>query len=44
LIYLVTGAGKRAAVDNWRNKPTLPASRIAPTCGVDVFIEESLLA
>lgn len=44
LIFLVTGAGKRTAVDAWRQGQPIPASQIKPACGVDVFIESQLLA
>ena len=37
VLFLVTGAGKQGAVDNWRNGVNIPASLIAPACGVDVY-------
>ena len=36
-IFLVTGAGKQEAVDNWRNGVAIPATLIAPKNGVDVY-------
>jgi 6-phosphogluconolactonase len=33
----VTGAGKQEAVDNWRKGVKIPATLIAPACGVDVY-------
>ncbi len=36
-IFLVTGAGKQEAVDNWRNGVAIPAALITPKCGVDVY-------
>ncbi len=37
VIFLVTGAGKQGAVDNWRNGVAIPATLIMPKCGVDVY-------
>ena len=37
VIFLVTGAGKQEAVDNWRNGAAIPASLITPDNGVDVY-------
>ena len=36
-IFLVTGASKQVAVDNWRNGVAIPAALITPKCGVDVY-------
>lgn len=36
-IFLVTGAGKQEAVDNWRNGVAIPAALIMPKNGVDVY-------
>lgn len=36
-LFLVTGAGKQEAVDNWRNGVAIPAALITPKCGVDVY-------
>jgi 6-phosphogluconolactonase/glucosamine-6-phosphate isomerase/deaminase len=43
LIFLVSGKAKRQAVNDWRNGKNLPAAAIAPTCGVDVYLEDELL-
>lgn len=37
--FLVSGAGKRAAVIRWRNGEVLPAAAIEPVAGVDVLVE-----
>lgn len=37
VIFLVTGAGKQEAVDNWRNGMAIPATLITPKNGVDVY-------
>lgn len=37
VIFLVTGAGKQDAVNNWLNGVAIPATLIAPVCGVDVY-------
>lgn len=37
VIFLVTGAGKQEAVDNWRNGVAIPATLINPPNGVDVY-------
>lgn len=37
VIFLVTGAGKQEAVDNWRKGVAIPATAIRPAKGVDVF-------
>ena len=39
LIFLVTGAGKRQAVQQWRSGLNVPAAAIAPQGGVEVFVE-----
>lgn len=38
VIFLVTGAGKQEAVDNWRKEVAIPATVIKPTAGVDVYV------
>jgi 6-phosphogluconolactonase len=38
VLFLVTGAGKQEAVDNWRKGVKIPATLIAPKNGVDVYI------
>ena len=37
VMFLVTGAGKQEAVDNWRNGVAIPATLIQPATGVDVY-------
>jgi 6-phosphogluconolactonase len=37
VIFLVTGAGKQEAVNNWRNGLDIPATLISPENGVDVY-------
>jgi 6-phosphogluconolactonase len=37
VLFLVTGAGKQEAVDRWLNGVAIPATLIAPECGVDVY-------
>jgi 6-phosphogluconolactonase len=37
VIFLVTGAGKQEAVDNWRRGTAIPATLITPPNGVDVY-------
>jgi 6-phosphogluconolactonase len=37
VLFLVSGAGKRRALNEWRAGKDMPASRIAPPDGVDVF-------
>lgn len=38
VIFLVTGAGKQEAVDNWRKGVAIPATVIRPEAGVDVYV------
>lgn len=40
VIFIVTGAGKQQAVDNWRSGVAIPATLIAPKNGVDVYCYE----
>ncbi len=44
VMFLVTGASKRQAVKDWRNKINIPAAAIAPANGVDVFLQSTVLA
>lgn len=44
VIFLVTGAGKKQAVHDWRSGVGIPAAAIAPPSGVDVYLEEGLLS
>lgn len=37
VLFLVTGAGKQEAVNNWRKGVKIPATLIAPENGVDVY-------
>ncbi len=37
VLFLVTGAGKQDAVNHWLNGVEIPATLIAPKCGVDVY-------
>jgi 6-phosphogluconolactonase len=37
VIFLVTGAGKQDAVNDWRNGVSIPATLITPKNGVDVY-------
>jgi 6-phosphogluconolactonase len=39
LVFLVTGAGKRAVVQDWRSGVVIPASQIVPRGGVDIFLD-----
>lgn len=43
VLFLVTGAGKRGALADWRAGKLLPAGSIAPASGVDVLVESALL-
>lgn len=39
VIFIVTGAGKRDAVKQWRNGENLPVRAIAPKTGVDIYLD-----
>ena len=41
VIFLVTGAGKRHALQLWRGGSPLPVKAITPSAGVDVFLDEA---
>jgi 6-phosphogluconolactonase len=41
VLFLVTGAGKREAVVNWRGQGSIPAAAIMPADGVDVLLDKS---
>ncbi|MBI5919487.1 MAG: 6-phosphogluconolactonase [Nitrosomonadales bacterium] len=43
IVFLVTGAGKHPAVQAWRNGELIPAARITPPQGVEIWLEQSLL-
>ena len=40
VLFLVTGAGKQQAVDNWRNGVAIPAALIKPKESVEIFCYE----
>lgn len=44
VIFLVTGAGKQQAVDDWRRGVDIPANLIQPSNGVDVYCFGVMLA
>lgn len=37
VLFLVTGAGKQDAVNHWLDGVAIPATLIAPPCGIDVY-------
>lgn len=39
VLFIVTGAGKRDAVEKWRGGIALPVAAIVPKAGVDVFVD-----
>jgi 6-phosphogluconolactonase len=39
VLFLVTGAGKRAALAAWRAGKRIPAAAIRPAAGVDVLMD-----
>ena len=41
VIFLVNGTGKHEALRDWRNGEPIPASRITPDGGVDIFVNPS---
>ncbi len=41
VIFLVTGAGKRDAVQQWHNDALLPVAAIRPSAGVDVWLDRA---
>ncbi|GAB4272121.1 MAG: 6-phosphogluconolactonase [Methylomicrobium sp.] len=43
VFFLVTGAGKRDAVKQWREGEILPVALIRPEAGVDVYIDAAAL-
>ena len=43
VVFLVTGAAKRAAVARWRAGEAIPASAVCPAGGADVLVEEAAL-
>jgi 6-phosphogluconolactonase len=40
VIFMVTGAGKQEAVNNWRSGVKIPATLISPANGIDVYCYE----
>lgn len=44
VLFLVEGAGKRAAVAAWQRGDTIPAAAIAPESGVDVLLDQAAVA
>ena len=43
VMFLVTGAAKQQAINDWQNGVDIPAAAIAPAGGVDVYLEAGLL-
>jgi 6-phosphogluconolactonase len=43
LIFLVSGKNKSQAVNDWKSGVSIPAAKIRPKNGVDIFIESTLL-
>jgi 6-phosphogluconolactonase len=43
VFFLVAGENKRAAVADWQGGESIPASRIRPASGVDVFLDSAAL-
>jgi 6-phosphogluconolactonase len=41
VIFLVSGPDKQEALQDWRHGAPVPASRITPTGGVDIFFHTS---
>ena len=44
VMFLVTGASKQQAVQDWRAGKLIPAAAIAPAAGVDVLVEQVCFA
>ncbi|CAH1905907.1 6-phosphogluconolactonase [Candidatus Nitrotoga sp. HW29] len=44
VIFIVSGAMKQQAVENWRDGIAIPAAAVSPTNGVDIYLEAALLA
>ncbi|HXU93092.1 MAG TPA: 6-phosphogluconolactonase [Gallionella sp.] len=38
VLFLIRGKNKREAIENWRAGVAIPASRICPPAGVDIFV------
>jgi 6-phosphogluconolactonase len=43
LLFIITGAGKQVAVQQWRAGVALPVQTITPTVGVDIYIDTAAL-
>ena len=43
VMFLITGAAKRQAVQNWRNGNSIPATAVVPHSNIDVYLEKELL-
>lgn len=43
VFFLVVGADKRAAISAWQSGEALPAGRIRPASGVDVFVDSAAM-
>ena len=41
VLFLVSGAGKREAVERWRRGDAIPAASVRPPTGVDVFLDSA---
>jgi 6-phosphogluconolactonase len=44
VLFIVTGAGKKDAVSQWRNGEPLPVHAITPTAGADIFVDAEAAA
>ncbi|NNM83461.1 MAG: 6-phosphogluconolactonase [Burkholderiales bacterium] len=44
LFFLVAGESKRNAVSDWRSGKPIPAAKVDPSCGADVFIQSNLMS
>jgi 6-phosphogluconolactonase len=40
VLFMVTGESKQTAVSHWRHGLSVPAARVSPPTGVDVFLDE----
>lgn len=43
VLFMVSGDSKRQAVQNWQSGIDIPATRITPDCGVDIYLDAALL-
>lgn len=44
LVFIITGANKAEAIQNWRAGVEIPAAAITPEYGIDILIEANLIA